>query len=100
MRTIHAKEYYIGTQAERLGEIPGLQPGHEFYETDSGLWWWYTGEAWLQKESTGTSSYEARDLAANRPEANEVPIGFVYWSVDTGSIDVSDGSEWKNLGEV
>ncbi len=100
MRMIHSKEYYIGTQTERLGEIPSLQPGHEFYETDTGLWFWYSGTAWIQKESDGASSYEARGLAGDRPEPNEVPVGFVYWSVDSGSLDVSDGAIWKNLGEV
>ena len=38
---------------------------------------------------------ETRDLAANKPVASSVPVGTVYWSVDTGDIEVSDGTTWR-----
>lgn len=99
MRTIQSIERYIGTSAERAGVIPTLLPGHEFFETDTGTWYWFDGSVWVEK-SEGAGGYEGRGLLAERPEPNEVPVGFVYWSVDSGSIDVSDGTEWQHLGEV
>ncbi len=43
---------------------------------------------------------EGRGLAENRPEPNEVPVGFVYWSIDTGEIEVNNGAAWALIGEV
>ena len=98
MLTIHGMEYYVGTRSERFGEIPGLQPGHEFYETDTNKKYWYNGLRWVEKEANIVM--EGRGLAADRPSLLDVPIGFVYWSVDTGNVSVSEGSQWKTIGEV
>lgn len=46
------------------------------------------------------NSMEQRGLAANRPAANAVPVGTTYWSIDTGQVDVSDGTNWALIGEV
>ena len=98
MRRIKSMEYYIGTREERLGEIPELQPGHKFFETDTGRQYWHTGSEWVEEKVN--TPIEGRGFAANRPEASMVPVGFVYWSIDTGKIEVCMGSEWKNIGEV
>ena len=39
-----------------------------------------------------------KDVSANRPAANSVDVGTVYWSVDTGDVSVSTGTEWRSLG--
>lgn len=41
---------------------------------------------------------DRRGPAANRPAANSVPVGTVYWSVDTGDVSVSTGTTWRSLG--
>jgi hypothetical protein len=33
-------------------------------------------------------------LAANRPAANAVRAGFIYYSVDTDTLEYSDGVQW------
>ena len=38
---------------------------------------------------------DLRGLAANRPAADAVVVGTTYWSVDTGAIEVSDGTNWN-----
>ena len=38
------------------------------------------------------------DIADNRPSAASVSVGTVYWSVDTGDVSVSTGTEWRSLG--
>ena len=98
MRTIHGIEYYVGTRAERLGEIPQVQPGHEFFETDTSKTYLYTGVGWIEKEPI--IAMEGRGLAANRPALEDRPIGFIYWSVDTGLVEVHCGDAWKEVGEV
>lgn len=98
MRTVHSMEHYIGTRAERQGAIPGLLPGHTFYETDTGKQYWYTGDEWVER--TGDASLEGRGLAEERPDFASVPVGYVYWSVDTGIVDVRDAAGWKAIGEV
>jgi len=44
------------------------------------------------------SILEIRDLAANKPSADAVPIGAIFWAVDTDphgdAIEVSDGTKW------
>ncbi len=94
VRRIHAMEYYVGTSEERKEDIPGLQPGYEFYETDTHRRFWYTGSKWLEK------ALEGRGVEASLPSLADVPIGFVFWALDTGDIFVSTGSEWKKVGEV
>ena len=41
------------------------------------------------------STVDLRGLAANKPAANTVVVGTTYWSVDTGAIEVSDGTVWR-----
>lgn len=38
------------------------------------------------------------DDAANRPAADSVDKGTVFWAVDTGEVWVSTGTEWRSLG--
>jgi hypothetical protein len=40
------------------------------------------------------SSIDLRGLASAKPLATAVDIGVTYWSVDTGAIEVSDGTNW------
>lgn len=40
------------------------------------------------------------DLAVNRPAADSVDKGTVFWAVDTGEVSVSTGAEWRSLGVV
>ncbi|MFA6711160.1 MAG: hypothetical protein WCS33_00390 [Candidatus Caldatribacteriota bacterium] len=35
-----------------------------------------------------------RGLEEDKPEANEVMVGTTYWSVDTGEVEVSNGTDW------
>jgi len=41
---------------------------------------------------------DLRGLSANKPEANTVPIGATYWSIDTDphatAVEVSNGTNW------
>ena len=37
-------------------------------------------------------------LASERPAANTVDKGTVFWAVDTGEVWVSTGTEWRSLG--
>lgn len=94
MRTIHGMEYYVGTQAERLAGIAGLQPGHEFYETDTNRRYWYNGEKWVNEE------HDLRGLMASQPNADAVAPGTTFWQIDTGDIELSDGTAWTKIGEV
>lgn len=41
---------------------------------------------------------QINDIAANRPDADTVDVGTVYWSVDTGDVSVSTGTTWRSLG--
>ena len=43
-------------------------------------------------------SGQIADIADNRPSAASVSVGTVYWSVDTGDVSVSTGTEWRSLG--
>lgn len=52
-----------------------------------------TGEAGAIRLSG--SSVDLRGLAANKPLATAVDVGVTYWSVDTGEIEVSDGTDWQ-----
>ncbi len=88
----------MGTEEERLAGIFELQPGHEFYATDSNTRYWYTGDAWVVKE--GDIPLEGRGYAKDKPSPSGVPLGYVYWSVDTGTLEVSEGDTWRFLGEV
>ena len=40
------------------------------------------------------STVDLRGLATSKPGASTVDIGVTYWSVDTGVIEVSDGTNW------
>lgn len=46
--------------------------------------------------TTGTTQdrRDIRGLASNRPAANSVAVGSTYWSLDTGVIEVSNGTSW------
>ena len=48
----------------------------------------------INAQLTG-STVDLRGLAANKPAANTVVVGTTYWSVDTGAIEVSDGTVWR-----
>ena len=37
---------------------------------------------------------DLRGAAADRPAADAVPVGTVYWSLDTGAFEWSDGTVW------
>ena len=52
-----------------------------------------SGTGALPTQLTG-SMIDLRGLAANKPAANAVAIGATYWSVDTGAVEVSDGTSW------
>ena len=47
------------------------------------------------------SNLDKRDLAANKPAANTVPVGTTFWSVDTNpkgdAVEVSNGTAWVVL---
>lgn len=47
------------------------------------------------------SNLDKRDLAANKPAANTVPVGTTFWSVDTDpkgdAVEVSNGTAWVVL---
>lgn len=47
-----------------------------------------------QKVTLTGHTMDLRGLAADRPAANSVDIGVTYWSVDTGVVEVSDGTKW------
>src|SRR5690606_35093767 len=46
------------------------------------------------------SSTDLRGPSAARPAANTVPVGTTYWSIDTGDVSVSNGTNWRSLGVV
>jgi hypothetical protein len=50
-------------------------------------------EGTVDVQLTG-SSLDLRGLASAKPLATAVDIGVTYWSVDTGAIEVSDGTNW------
>lgn len=52
----------------------------------------------LPVEATLTG--QLKGLSTNRPAANSVAVGTVYWSVDTGDVSVSTGTDWRSLGVV
>lgn len=41
---------------------------------------------------------EIHDIAANKPAAAASNKSTVYWSIDTGSIEVSTGTVWRVIG--
>lgn len=41
---------------------------------------------------------ELKGLAADRPAAAAGNKGKTYWSIDTGDVSVSTGTEWRSLG--
>ena len=45
--------------------------------------------------SGSNGEQDLRGLAANKPDADSVIVGTTYWSVDTGAIEVSDGTAWR-----
>lgn len=51
----------------------------------------------------GVRAVDARDLRGphqERPAPDEVEIGTVYWSVDTGEVAVSTGQQWRKVGDA
>ncbi len=40
------------------------------------------------------SSVDLRGVAGDRPAFGDVDVGTTYWSVDTGVVEVSDGTQW------
>ena len=44
--------------------------------------------------TNASGSLDLRGLAGDRPDADAVPVGSTYWSVDTGNVDVTDGTNW------
>lgn len=47
--------------------------------------------------NTTATTQDRRDLrgsAASRPAAGSVAVGSTYWSIDTGIIEVSNGTSW------
>ena len=57
-----------------------------------------------QKLTDGSQKVQLKgridDLEINRPAANSVDKGTVFWAVDTGEVSVSTGTEWRRLGVV
>lgn len=47
--------------------------------------------------SGSNGEQDIRGLAAARPAADSVIIGSTYWSVDTGVVEVSDGTAWRRV---
>ncbi len=43
---------------------------------------------------------DERGLASGRPAADAVPMGSTYWSINTGDIHVSDGTQWTLIGNI
>jgi hypothetical protein len=41
--------------------------------------------------------YVMRDIAANRPAANSVAVGTLYYSTDVPTLERSDGSSWETM---
>ena len=81
----------IGKDSE--GNLQALKVNSEGNLEISGFSEW--GEL-LQDISDKLSGNIASDsgLASQRPAANTVRLGFVYWSVDTDVIEYSDGTNW------
>ena len=61
----------------------------------------YEGDEFVPENETvatvkgSNGEQDLRGLAANRPAADAVVVGTTYWSVDTGAIEVSDGTNWN-----
>lgn len=88
---------YIGlsTDTKPTADIP---QGSTFLDADTGEWHIFQGTDWYPKvllaKLTG-STIDLRGLAANRPVASSAYLGMTYWSVDTGAIEVCDGTTWR-----
>lgn len=48
----------------------------------------------INTTATTQDRRDLRGLAANKPAANAVLLGATYWSIDTGAIEVSNGTSW------
>lgn len=49
------------------------------------------------KVTIDTDARDLRGLAVNKPAANSVPAGTTYWSIDTDVLEVSDGTNWREV---
>lgn len=58
-----------------------------FLETDDGNVYPLAGVG-----PEGTT--DSRGLATDRPDPTTVIPGSTYWSIDTGAVEVSDGTDW------
>jgi hypothetical protein len=44
--------------------------------------------------------YELRGIFAERPSASDVPVGSVFYAVDTGNVSITNGEIWSTLTQV
>ena len=56
-----------------------------------------TPENPLPTTTNGSGALDLRGLAANRPDADAVSVGSTYWAVDTGDVEVTDGTVWQEI---
>ena len=81
----------VKTSARYDSDVGGWINDVANYVHKSGIWVPWDGEVGV------SNSIDLRGLATNKPAASTVNIGTTFWSIDTGEIEVSDGTNWLEV---
>lgn len=90
---LHTVERGRALNVDELGRLPV-----RLYGPDGQPLFTEQNPAHVKGEVTLTG--QLRGLADDRPDPGDVDVGTTYWSVDTGVVSVSTGTEWRSLGVV
>ncbi|MFY9133711.1 MAG: hypothetical protein WAO51_00745 [Bacillota bacterium] len=85
---------HVGDVTATIGEIEAKG------SPDDGVTWVpvrVDADGRLEVQLSGNID-ELKGLAADRPAAAAGNKGKTYWSIDTGDVSVSTGTEWRSLG--
>lgn len=80
---------------QNLGTAPASPlDGQIYYNTSDDTLYFYNGTSWVNVVQSAEIQY---GTASNRPAANTVPAGTLYFATDTQLLFLSDTSTWSQI---